>query len=190
MVNLSLVALTLTGASLVAAHSGVKADGGPAHLKMISKVNKRSSSSKCSGSTRARKSYKNRHASSPSSSSSAQDAGTSAKAPQVKAVKNEQQSTTASKVFSTKAPKSNPTTTSAKAAETTYSTGTSAGDSTGKGMFGVSGPCGDSGAVNTPTNDNGPNGSEDWLNCGISAGGWNPPSYVGRSSTSTSSTVC
>lgn len=38
-----------------------------------------------------------------------------------------------------------------------------------------SGNCGNSGATRTTTKTSGPNGSIDWLNCGINAGGWNPP---------------
>lgn len=35
--------------------------------------------------------------------------------------------------------------------------------------------CGNSGATRTTTKTSGPNGSIDWLNCGINAGGWTPP---------------
>ncbi|KAJ7939456.1 glycoside hydrolase family 23 protein [Mycena leptocephala] len=35
--------------------------------------------------------------------------------------------------------------------------------------------CGPSGATEETTNTTGPNGSIDWLNCGIDADGWNPP---------------
>ncbi|KAF8806281.1 lysozyme-like protein [Phlegmacium glaucopus] len=35
--------------------------------------------------------------------------------------------------------------------------------------------CGPSGATKEPSATSGPNGSEDWLNCGITGGGWTPP---------------
>ncbi|PRQ75226.1 Lysozyme-like domain-containing protein [Rhodotorula toruloides] len=50
----------------------------------------------------------------------------------------------------------------------------------GSGLFGVSDDkCGSSGATEDSTASGGPNGSEDWLNCGISKAspdsGWTPP---------------
>ncbi|GAA5894733.1 hypothetical protein JCM6882_006668 [Rhodosporidiobolus microsporus] len=58
------------------------------------------------------------------------------------------------------------------------SSGKSGGD--GAGLFGVSDDtCGDSGAVEEPVAGGGPNGSQEWLNCGISKdkpdGKWTPP---------------
>ncbi|KAJ7079117.1 lysozyme-like protein [Mycena belliarum] len=38
--------------------------------------------------------------------------------------------------------------------------------------------CGGNGATKKITSTTGPNGSLDWLNCGINSGGWNPP-YMG-----------
>lgn len=35
--------------------------------------------------------------------------------------------------------------------------------------------CGDPNASSSPTSGGGPNGSEDWLDCGITGGGWVPP---------------
>ncbi|KAG8763691.1 hypothetical protein FRC12_008440 [Ceratobasidium sp. 428] len=35
--------------------------------------------------------------------------------------------------------------------------------------------CGATGAVAKTSHDAGPNGSQDWLNCGINGGGWSPP---------------
>ncbi|KAH9858742.1 lysozyme-like domain-containing protein [Lenzites betulinus] len=39
----------------------------------------------------------------------------------------------------------------------------------------VSSSCGSSGATKDITKTTGPNGSIDWLNCGVKDGGWNPP---------------
>lgn len=54
------------------------------------------------------------------------------------------------------------------------------GSSGGNGLFGVSGDCGSSGAIGESTLSAGPNGAQDFLNCGISNsnrdGQWNPPS--------------
>lgn len=35
--------------------------------------------------------------------------------------------------------------------------------------------CGPTGASKTVSQETGPNGSIDWLNCGVNGGGWNPP---------------
>ncbi|GAA6029342.1 hypothetical protein JCM8097_003628 [Rhodosporidiobolus ruineniae] len=50
----------------------------------------------------------------------------------------------------------------------------------GSGLFGVTdATCGDSGAVDEPVAGGGPNGSQEWLNCGLSKdnpdGKWTPP---------------
>ncbi|CUA67098.1 hypothetical protein RSOLAG22IIIB_13243 [Rhizoctonia solani] len=36
--------------------------------------------------------------------------------------------------------------------------------------------CGDTGATADVTKTSGPNGSQEWLNCGVNGGGWTPPS--------------
>ncbi|BGP47379.1 hypothetical protein JCM10450v2_003231 [Rhodotorula kratochvilovae] len=66
---------------------------------------------------------------------------------------------------------------SAAATSSSSSSGSRGG---GKGLFGVSdSTCGASGATRESSKDGGPNGSEEWLNCGISKGeadsGWTPP---------------
>ncbi|THH21333.1 hypothetical protein EW146_g181 [Bondarzewia mesenterica] len=43
------------------------------------------------------------------------------------------------------------------------------------GLISVKSTCGDIGATKDITPVSGPNGNIDWLNCGISDGGWNPP---------------
>jgi hypothetical protein len=48
------------------------------------------------------------------------------------------------------------------------------GGNTG-GTISSSGACGKSGATSKPTKTSGPNGSIEFLNCGIDGGGWNPP---------------
>lgn len=51
----------------------------------------------------------------------------------------------------------------------------SGGSSSGGKVLDSSGNCGSSHAVSTTTKTSGPNGSIDFLNCGIDNGGWNPP---------------
>lgn len=114
------------------------------------------STTKCSGTRKSRTAYKQRHA----SSSSGGAASAAASSPKV-------QVAAAVKPSSESAPSK---TSSSKKSEQTYVANTS---SSGKGLFGwKSDQCGDSGAVETPTNDSGPNGSQNWLNCGVSSGGW------------------
>lgn len=137
---------------------------------------------RCSGHSthRSRKNYKSRASTSASATSNGDSANTT-KAVQVKAAvkKGESSDKTSSsaKVFSTQAPKTT-TTTSANSESTSSSSSSAAGnydggDTSGKGLFGVSdSTCGDSGASETPTNDGGPNGKQSWLNCGVSGGGW------------------
>lgn len=64
-----------------------------------------------------------------------------------------------------------PTTASAKpsGSSSSNSNSTSSSSGSGAGLIGVSsGSCGASGAVAKTTNNNGPNGSQSWLNCGLS----------------------
>lgn len=42
-------------------------------------------------------------------------------------------------------------------------------------VLNVQSSCGPSGATENPAATTGPNGSEEWLNCGLHEGGWNPP---------------
>jgi len=63
----------------------------------------------------------------------------------------------------------------AKAADPPKSSGSVT--STIEGLLHVKSTCGDIGASKTITATKGPNGSLDWLNCGINDGGWKP-SYV------------
>jgi len=44
-----------------------------------------------------------------------------------------------------------------------------------KGIISVQSTCGAIGATKTTSKTSGPNGSMDWLNCGLNGGGWNPP---------------
>lgn len=149
MVQLSITLLALAGASAVVAHTGILADGGPEHLRMLSKRGE-SAPKKCTGTRRARKAYAERHSSAPAAASPKVQA---AAAVEVKAVNK-------------------PSPTSEKKAEATYAP-SSGGSSSGKGLFGwTSEQCGDSGAVDVSTDSAGPNGSQDWLNCGVSSGGW------------------
>ncbi|KAG6885977.1 hypothetical protein C0993_006904 [Termitomyces sp. T159_Od127] len=46
-----------------------------------------------------------------------------------------------------------------------------------KALVNVGSSCGGIGATTQTTRTTGPNGSIDWLNCGLNGGGWNPP-YV------------
>ncbi|GAA6012746.1 hypothetical protein JCM8202_003432 [Rhodotorula sphaerocarpa] len=62
----------------------------------------------------------------------------------------------------------------------TLTAGGSTQNATGPGLIGFSDPtCGSSGAVTESSNSAGPNGSEDWLNCGLSKdkpdSPWTPP---------------
>jgi hypothetical protein len=43
------------------------------------------------------------------------------------------------------------------------------------GLINVKSNCGKIGATSQTTTTSGPNGSIDWLNCGLTEGGWNPP---------------
>ncbi|KAG6920285.1 hypothetical protein DXG01_005054 [Tephrocybe rancida] len=43
------------------------------------------------------------------------------------------------------------------------------------GLLNVKSNCGNIGATKQTTRTTGPNGSIDWLNCGLTSGGWNPP---------------
>ncbi|KAF5380457.1 hypothetical protein D9615_004598 [Tricholomella constricta] len=43
------------------------------------------------------------------------------------------------------------------------------------GLLNVQSSCGNIGATRETTHTTGPNGSIDWLNCGLTGGGWNPP---------------
>ncbi|KAF9469901.1 lysozyme-like domain-containing protein [Collybia nuda] len=43
------------------------------------------------------------------------------------------------------------------------------------GMLNVKSSCGNIGATKKTTKTSGPNGSIDWLNCGLTEGGWKPP---------------
>ncbi|KAJ2914381.1 hypothetical protein MD484_g6025, partial [Candolleomyces efflorescens] len=43
------------------------------------------------------------------------------------------------------------------------------------GIVNIQGPCGNSRATAQTNSESGPNGHIDWMNCGIHAGGWNPP---------------
>ncbi|KAF8650385.1 hypothetical protein AX16_005194 [Volvariella volvacea WC 439] len=45
----------------------------------------------------------------------------------------------------------------------------------GGGVINVQSSCGNIGATAETTHTTGPNGSLDWLNCGIESGGWTPP---------------
>ncbi|RDB25477.1 Membrane-bound lytic murein transglycosylase F [Hypsizygus marmoreus] len=43
------------------------------------------------------------------------------------------------------------------------------------GVLNVKSSCGNIGAIKQTTRTSGPNGNIDWLNCGVTSGGWNPP---------------
>jgi hypothetical protein len=51
------------------------------------------------------------------------------------------------------------------------------GSGSAKGLINVKSTCGAIGATTKTTKTSGPNGSIDWLNCGLTGGGWSPP-YV------------
>ncbi|TKY87025.1 hypothetical protein EX895_003702 [Sporisorium graminicola] len=60
---------------------------------------------------------------------------------------------------------------SSSSSSSASSSSSSSSSASGAGLFGFnSGNCGASGA-----NDNQPNGSQNFLNCGLTSGGWNPP---------------
>lgn len=72
---------------------------------------------------------------------------------------------------STKGSSTPSSTSSSSTSTSTSSTSTGGSSSSGAGLLGLSfGSCGSSGA----TSDT-PNGSEDFLNCGVTSGGWTPP---------------
>ncbi|KAG5638876.1 hypothetical protein H0H81_009179 [Sphagnurus paluster] len=48
-------------------------------------------------------------------------------------------------------------------------------DNNSGGLINVPSHCGNIGATRQTTRTSGPNGSIDWLNCGLTEGGWNPP---------------
>ncbi|KAF8606232.1 lysozyme-like protein [Ceratobasidium sp. AG-I] len=78
----------------------------------------------------------------------------------------------------TPAPSADPAPTSYTApATTSVSTGggSSGGSSNGKVINVKTSGCGDIGATEKTSKTTGPNGSQDWLNCGLNNGGWNPP---------------
>ncbi|GAA5822775.1 hypothetical protein JCM11251_004375 [Rhodosporidiobolus azoricus] len=85
-------------------------------------------------------------------------------------------------------PQASATTAASKATSTSSTSGDDSKDDSsavgggeeGAGLFGVSDDtCGDSGAVEEPVEGGGPNGKQEWLNCGLSKenpeGKWTPP---------------
>ncbi|KAJ2931313.1 hypothetical protein H1R20_g5787, partial [Candolleomyces eurysporus] len=89
-------------------------------------------------------------------------------------------SPTAARVSTTKAPESTPKSNSV----TNNNNGNSNSNSnnnnndngaTHGGIVNLQGPCGNSRATQNTNSESGPNGHIDWMNCGIHAGGWNPP---------------
>jgi len=72
---------------------------------------------------------------------------------------------------STQKPQPSATTGTTKPANNNSGGGGSSG-----GVLAGSSKCGGSGAVASSTKTSGPNGSIDFLNCGINGGGWSPPS--------------
>ncbi|KAF7428259.1 hypothetical protein PC9H_007480 [Pleurotus ostreatus] len=50
----------------------------------------------------------------------------------------------------------------------------SSSSGSGAGLLQVQSSCGDIGATKETTNESGPNGHINWLNCGMESGGWNP----------------
>ncbi|KAF8332080.1 lysozyme-like domain-containing protein [Cantharellus anzutake] len=73
-----------------------------------------------------------------------------------------------------------PTPTSTKAGTSTPTPSLNPGNGGSNGGAGVinvaAGPCGKPNGSKQTTSTNGPNGQESWLNCGIDASGWTPPS--------------
>ncbi|KAG6845300.1 hypothetical protein H0H87_011150 [Tephrocybe sp. NHM501043] len=67
------------------------------------------------------------------------------------------------------------TTTTTKAAATPVPTTKADVSNTIVGLLSVKSNCGNIGATKQTTRTSGPNGSIDWLNCGLTGSGWNPP---------------
>lgn len=79
------------------------------------------------------------------------------------------------KSSSSAAPKPAPTNLAANVKPASSPASNNGGSNSGGIIQVQSSNCGNSGATRTTTTTSGPNGSIDWLNCGVNAGGWNPP---------------